>query len=260
MVPFLLRILTLFWLKLYHCCWGILTLFRNGTIFVEEFLPFSEMVSSLSINLRLFWNGSIFDEEFWPFSEMVPFLLRNFDPFLKWYLFIEEFWPFFTIFVDEFWPFSEMVQFLFRGILTLLWSEKMVPVLLRGFNFWGVKKVGPHWRDTGVILVRYWRDTGLTDCSTEQYKEYISASDAWCTSNSTTNNSHLPYLVLPLSEQNRYSCVSWEPNLLLGTCTCSLISQQKMYTSTFIQLYLINQYGFFSDCWLKFTWNYFTLY
>ena len=42
----------------------------------------------------------------------------------------------------------------------------MVPFLLRGFNFWGVKEVGPRWRDTGVILVRYWRDTGLTDCST----------------------------------------------------------------------------------------------
>ena len=63
MVPFLLRNFDPFDTKMVL-----------GT-FVEEFLPFSEMVP-------------FFVDDFWPFSEMVLFLLTIFDPFLKWYLFI----------------------------------------------------------------------------------------------------------------------------------------------------------------------------
>ena len=85
-VPFLLRncdpflkwylfcreIITYFWLKWYHFCRGFLTLFWKGTIFVEGFLPFSEVVS--------------FFEELWPFSDWNGTILSMiFDPFLKWY-------------------------------------------------------------------------------------------------------------------------------------------------------------------------------
>ena len=177
MVLFLLRNFDSFQ-KWYHFCWAILTLFRN-------------LVSSLSINfctflkwyyfwwgfLTLFRYGTILLRIFDPFlTEMVLFLLRNFDPFLEWYhfwrfltifdsflkwlLFVKEFWPFFTIFVDEFWPFSEVVQV--SSKFYPFWNEEMVPFLSRGIIFGGFRKSAP----TGVILMWYWRDTGLTDCST----------------------------------------------------------------------------------------------
>ena len=159
MVPFLLR---------------ILTLFCNGTIFVEELLPFSEMVPFLLRNfdsflkwyyfcwgiLTLFWISTIFVEEFWPFSKIVPFfddfwsflkwcyfcwrfltfsemvnfylqfflqfLLTNFDPFLKWY----------NLCFEEFWPFSKLRK----------WFH---------FCWGGFMEVGTHWRDTGAILAWY---------------------------------------------------------------------------------------------------------
>ena len=66
--------------------------FQNGTIFLEDFRPFSEMVTFL---LR------IFD----PFFEMVPFLLRNYDPFQKWYHFCRAFLTIYrngTIFIEDF--------------------------------------------------------------------------------------------------------------------------------------------------------------
>ena len=91
-----------------------------------------------------------FVEELLPFSEMVPFLFRNFDSFLKWYyfcwgiltllwkgtIFVEELWPFSdwngTIFVEDFWPFCEKVPFLSRNYDPFL--TKMVPFLSRIFD------------------------------------------------------------------------------------------------------------------------------
>ena len=191
MVLFLLRNFDSFQ-KWYLFCWGILTLFRNGIIFFDEFLHFSVMVLFL---LRIFdpfqiwfhfiedfwpfsdWNGTIFGEEFWPLnSEMVPFLLTIFTLFLNgtiFWRFLTLFWngsfllrnfdPFFTIFVDEFWPFSEMVQVSRKFDRFLKWkNEEMVSFFWGGLIFWGFRKSAP----TGVILMWYWRDTGLTDCST----------------------------------------------------------------------------------------------
>ena len=139
--------------KWYQFCWRIFTLFWNGTIFVEDFWPFSEIVSFLLRNfdpfltemisfmltifdpflkwyhfcfrfLTLFWNGTISVEEFWPFSEIVPFLFTIFDPLLKWYHFywgiLTLFWNG-TIFVKDFYPFLKWYHF-YWGFLTLFWN------------------------------------------------------------------------------------------------------------------------------------------
>ena len=138
MVPFLLTIFDPL-LKWYNFCWGILTLFWNGTIFVENLWPSSEMVPFLLRNFDPFLKWYLFVEELLIMTvfltEMIPFLSRFFDPFLKWYHFCWQFVTLFwngSIFVEEFWPFSEMVPFR-RGIMTFFLTE-MIPFLFRIFD------------------------------------------------------------------------------------------------------------------------------
>ena len=144
MVPFLSRIFDHF-LKWYNFCWGILTLFRL------KWYHFRWRFSTL------FWNGTIFVDDVWPSSEIVPFLARNCDPFLKWYIFCRGILTLFwlkwyhfcrgfltlfwngTIFVEDFWSFSEMLHFVEEFLPFSAWNgaifvKEFSPFLLRIFD------------------------------------------------------------------------------------------------------------------------------